>query len=241
MKLHTIPALTDNYIWLLEVSKERVIVVDPGEAQPVIDYLNHHNLTPIAILLTHHHHDHIDGVTTLNHYYSNIAIYGPKEVTLPINYVSDLNDITIDKQIFHIINVPGHTKGHIAYYCQPYLFCGDTIFSAGCGRVFEGRYQDMYQSICKLKQLPNDTIICPGHEYTISNLRFAHSLLPDDQAITAYYKQMQDRPITLPTTMEIEKKINLFLRCDEQKLQQQFHVSTALDLFKFFRTQKDIF
>lgn len=239
--LHRVPALKDNYIWLLETSKKRVVIVDPGESKPVIDYLVNHHLTPVAIILTHHHKVHIDGVMALLQHYRTIKVYGPLEVPLPITHISDKAEFFIDEQLFNIIPVPGHTLGHIAYYCAPYLFCGDTLFSAGCGSVFERSYQPMFQSLNKLKQLPNDTIVCPAHEYTINNLQFALTILPDDRLIKTYYQQIRNQLITLPTTMLKEKQINLFLRCDEQNLQHHFNISNALDLFTFLRIQKDNF
>ena len=241
MMLHIIPALKDNYIWLLETSNQHVIIVDPNESQPVIDYLNQKQLIPITILLTHHHHDHIDGVMALKNYYPNLPVYGPNEINLPINHITDHSEIMIDNQIIKIIAVPGHTIGHLAYYCKPYLFCGDTLFSAGCGRIFEGTYQQMFNSLNKLKQLPNSTIVCPAHEYTLSNLEFSRHILPNDEDINAYYQQIKHQTITLPSTIGKEKRINLFLLCDEAFLQKQFNMQNALDLFKFFRTQKDNF
>jgi len=240
-QLHVVPALKDNYIWLLENSNKETIIVDPGETEHVINYLNEHRLLPIAILLTHHHNDHVAGVTNLQKYYDNLPVFGPDEINLPITKVSTQQAITIADFIFDIITVPGHTLGHLAYYCRPYLFCGDTLFSAGCGRIFEGTYQQMFNSLNKLKALPDDTIVCPAHEYTLSNLKFSTHLISDDLNINDYYHKIHNQKITLPTTIEIEKQINIFLRCDDLKLQKKFDMNNQLKLFEFFRTQKDNF
>lgn len=240
-QLHIIPALTDNYIWLLANQHQQAVIIDPGEATPVIEYLTQQQLSPLAILLTHHHADHVAGVNVLKQHYPTIAVYGPQEVKLPITPISSHMTLTIRDFNFTIISVPGHTLGHVAYYIAPYLFCGDTLFSAGCGRIFEGSYTQMFDSLNKLKNLPNNTIVCPAHEYTLANLKFAHHLLPDDTDINHYYQQVHVQKITLPTTLAVEKKINLFLRCDVPELQQRFNCSSALALFTWLRQQKDHF
>ncbi|WVD62219.1 hydroxyacylglutathione hydrolase [Orbus mooreae] len=239
--LHIIPALADNYIWLIENQHQQVVIIDPGTAAPVIEYLSHKQLTPAGILLTHHHNDHIGGVLELQKQFPDLLVFGPSEIDLPITNISSQSTVTISDMTFQIIPTPGHTLGHVSYYMQPYLFCGDTLFSAGCGRIFEGTYRQMFNSLVQLSLLPNDTIICPAHEYTLSNLKFAHHLVPHDQDIINYYQQIENQVITLPTTLAREKKINLFLRCDNLELQQQFDCDTPLKLFQFFRIQKDSF
>ncbi|WP_392563167.1 hydroxyacylglutathione hydrolase [Orbus sturtevantii] len=240
-RLHIIPALKDNYIWLLGNTQKQVVIIDPGESTPVINYMTTHQLSPIAILLTHHHNDHIDGVIDLQKNYDNLPVFGPDEINLPITKISQQKTLTIGDFTFDIIAVPGHTLGHLAYYINPYLFCGDTLFSAGCGRVFEGTYTQMLNSLNKLKSLPDNTIVCPAHEYTLSNLKFATHLVPNDIDINAYYQKIAHDAITLPTTIEIEKKVNLFFRCDDLKLQTEFKINNELKLFEFFRTQKNNF
>lgn len=248
MKLITIPILNDNYVWLLN-DKQHTLIIDPGVAQPIIDYLKQHNQQPTAILLTHHHDDHTAGVADLVKHYPNLNVYGPQEcLTKGANEIVQEGDtLQFGSLLFSVIDVPGHTLQHIAYYCAPYLFCGDTLFSAGCGRIFEGTYEQMFSSLTKLAQLPDDTIVCSAHEYTLSNLEFELSLVPDDVAIQhAYQKAKQlraDNKPTLPSTLRDEKKINLFLRCNEPQLQTRFlpdtHQTTNLDLFRFFRTKKN--
>ncbi|MWN89916.1 hydroxyacylglutathione hydrolase [Gilliamella sp. Pra-s65] len=240
-QLHCIPVLKDNYIWILTNSANQAIIIDPGEAKPVINYINKHRISPLGILLTHHHIDHTAGVCELKAQYQNIDVYGPNEIDLPINYLINQNKVDIGDFSFDVIAVPGHTLGHLAYYCSPYLFSGDTLFSAGCGRVFEGTYQQMLDSLKQLKQLPENTLICASHEYTLSNLAFALQMLPDDTNIKDYLNLISKKQMTLPSILSKEKQINLFLRCHEQKLQNKFNFNNELDLFSFFRSQKDIF
>jgi len=248
MKLINIPILDDNYVWLL-INKQHAIIIDPSIAQPIIDFLQQNNQQPTAILLTHHHDDHTAGVAELVKHYPNLNVYGPQECLIKgaNELVQEGDTIQFDTLLFSVLDVPGHTLQHIAYYCEPYLFCGDTLFSAGCGRIFEGTYEQMYHSLTKLAQLPDSTLVCCAHEYTLSNLTFAHELLPNDVNIQHAYtvtKQLRaDNQPTLPTILAHEKKINLFLRCDEQSLKDQFlpqnHQATNLDLFRFFRQKKD--
>lgn len=240
-QLHLIPILQDNYVWLLESAQLQGIIVDPGAAKSVITYLTLHKIKPVAILLTHHHHDHIDGVLELQQRYPNIIVYGPREISLPISHVTDQDILSIAGWHFQVIAVPGHTLGHVAYYCAPYLFCGDTLFSAGCGRIFEGTPAQMFNSLNKLKALPDDTLVCPAHEYTLSNLKFAHKMVADDNAIKAALDKVKKQERTLPTTIAKEKQINLFLRCNEQILQHRFNIDNDEQLFTFFRQKKDNF
>nr|WP_238786567.1 hydroxyacylglutathione hydrolase [Gilliamella sp. ESL0250] len=199
------------------------------------------NYSPLGILLTHHHIDHTGGVCELKAQYQHIDIYGPSEIDLPINYLVNQDKVCIGNFSFDVITVPGHTLGHLAYYCYPYLFSGDTLFSAGCGRVFEGTYQQMLDSLEHLKRLPDDTLICAGHEYTLSNLAFASHILPNDKNIKSYIDLISKKSKTLPSILFKEKQINLFLRCHEHQLQNKFNFNNELDLFAFFRSQKDIF
>lgn len=247
MNLHIIPALKDNYIWLLVNKKHQAVIIDPSDAEVVIAYLSTHNIEPIAILLTHHHADHIAGVPLLYETYANINIYAPDEVIDKLSpnvttfSVSALTNVSLYDFEFAVLSTPGHTLGHVAYYFAPYLFCGDVLFSAGCGRVFEGSFEQMFCSINKIKALPDETFICAGHEYTKSNLTFATALLPDDIEISNYFAQIKDQHITLPSILATERKINLFLRCDERPLQLKFGIDDAFSLFCFFRKQKDNF
>ncbi|MGL4487189.1 MAG: hydroxyacylglutathione hydrolase [Yersinia sp. (in: enterobacteria)] len=251
MNLISIPALQDNYIWLLTDSQKQCVIVDPGESAPVLSTLIQGQYRPQAILLTHHHNDHVGGVANLCRHFPEIPVYGPQEtankgVTV---IVTEGDDLTIKGQKYIIIAVPGHTLGHIAYYSKPYLFCGDTLFSAGCGRLFEGTPEQMYASIQQLAQLPDDTLICSAHEYTLSNLKFARSILPADQDIARYQQQIEqlrakNQP-SLPVKLQSERKINVFLRCNDIDLQRKIGVisppESLASVFSELRARKDLF
>lgn len=231
MELIRVPALNDNYIWVLADNQKQCIIVDPAEAEPVLEIITQKHLTPVAILLTHHHNDHTGGVEEILNKFTTLPVFGSKETANKgaTELVEDGDDIIINQFNFHIISLPGHTLEHIAFYQAPYLFCGDTLFSAGCGRIFEGTPKQMYQSIQKIAALPDDTQICCAHEYTLSNLKFAHHIWPENEAITQYLQkitQMRDKhQPTVPTTLKTERKINIFLQCDNQQLQKKLQVN----------------
>ncbi|MFW5391803.1 hydroxyacylglutathione hydrolase [Yersinia sp. 2544 StPb PI] len=251
MNLISIPAFQDNYIWLLANPQKHCVIVDPGESAPVLSALAQGQYTPQAILLTHHHNDHVGGVAQLHRHFPNIPVYGPQETANKgaTVIVNGGDHLTIDGQNYTIIAVPGHTLGHIAYYSEPYLFCGDTLFSAGCGRLFEGTPEQMYASIQRLAQLPAETLICSAHEYTLANLKFARFILPADQDIATYQQQiMQLRAKNLPSLpvkLQLERKINVFLRCDDIDLQRKIGVisppASLASVFSELRAQKDRF
>ncbi|MEY4475921.1 MAG: hypothetical protein RL248_1688 [Pseudomonadota bacterium] len=251
MNLISIPALQDNYIWLLTDSQKQCVIVDPGESAPVLSTLIQGQYRPQAILLTHHHNDHVGGVANLCRHFPEIPVYGPQETANKgaTVIVTEGDDLTIKGQKYIIIAVPGHTLGHIAYYSKPYLFCGDTLFSAGCGRLFEGTPEQMYASIQQLAQLPDDTLICSAHEYTLSNLKFARSILPADQDIARYQQQIEqlrakNQP-SLPVKLQSERKINVFLRCSDIDLQRKIGVisppESLASVFSELRARKDLF
>ncbi|WP_145588236.1 hydroxyacylglutathione hydrolase [Yersinia aldovae] len=251
MNLISIPAFQDNYIWLLADSQKQCVIVDPGESAPVLAALSQDQYLPQAILLTHHHNDHVGGVADLCRHFPNIPVYGPQETADKgaTEIVKGGDSLTINGRNHTIIAVPGHTLGHIAYYSKPYLFCGDTLFSAGCGRLFEGTPEQMYASIQQLAQLPDDTLICSAHEYTLANLKFARFILPSDQYIATYQQQImqlraKNQP-SLPVKLQIERKINVFLRCDDIDLQRKIGVMSPPDslvsVFSELRAQKDRF
>lgn len=251
MNLTSIPAFTDNYIWRLCDDGGHCLVVDPGEAQPVLNALKTDNQQLAAILITHHHRDHTDGIAQLKAQFPDIPIYGPAEAVSKgvTNVLTEGDTFTVLKQKFAVIATPGHTLGHICYYTQPWLFCGDTLFSGGCGRLFEGSAQQMFDSFCKINQLPSQTLICCAHEYTLSNLIFAHALFPSDGLITSYYHKVKElrskNLITLPSTLEKERQINVFLRTQDDDLFIEKNIETNLqqDIARFIwlRSKKDNF
>ena len=227
-----LPAFTDNYIWMLHDGSQAV-VVDPGDAQPVLDALRTHNLRLSAILVTHHHPDHVGGVDTLRDA-TGAMVYGParERIPEPLTRLNGGDACTVLGLHFDVIDVPGHTAGHIAYYCKDYegaplLFCGDTLFSGGCGRLFEGTPAQMLASLDALAALPGNTRVCCAHEYTLSNLRFARAVEPANTALADYEAHCKalraaGQP-TLPSTLALERRINPFLRTREASV-----VSAAL-------------
>ncbi|MCV9880291.1 hydroxyacylglutathione hydrolase [Brenneria izbisi] len=251
MNLISIPALQDNYIWLLSNKEKHCVIVDPGEAQPVLDALDQHRLSPKAILLTHHHNDHVGGVAGIVGHYANLPVFGPQETANcgTTTIVSGGKVIELLDSEFSVIDVPGHTSGHIAYYIAPFLFCGDTLFSGGCGRIFEGTPKQMFESIKKISTLPDDTLICCAHEYTQANLMFSNEIWPEEPTIEAYlYKISQIRKksqSSLPTTLGLERKINLFLRCHDidlkRKISKEPESMADWQIFEQLRSKKDHF
>ncbi|HLB56784.1 MAG TPA: hydroxyacylglutathione hydrolase [Coxiellaceae bacterium] len=222
LTIHPIRAFKDNYIWMVINNKiKEVIIVDPGDTELVLKFLRENNLRLKAILLTHKHPDHIGGVAKLCEEYKNISVYSHQKENIKhtTDFVSQENIFNIENfpLQFHIIEIPGHTLGHIAFYSAPYLFCGDTLFSAGCGKIFEGTAPQMFASLKKLFSLPNETQIYCGHEYTINNLKFALTVEPDNIDMQNHLKECEklraERKPTLPSTILLEKKINPFLRC----------------------------
>ncbi len=251
LNLTSIPALQDNYIWVLNNDQDECIIVDPGEARPVTDTIAANHWQPVAILLTHHHGDHVDGVRELTDKWPGLPVYGPAE-TLNKGTTQEVQDgtvITISGIEFTVIATPGHTLGHVSYYSKPYLFCGDTLFSGGCGRLFEGTAKQMDASFQRLNQLPADTLICCAHEYTLSNMAFARAVLPQNPHILSYYhkiKQLRDEnQITLPSSLEKEREINVFLKTHDIDLQRNILPDLTLpeswQVFEALRRKKDSF
>jgi hydroxyacylglutathione hydrolase len=221
-----IPAFDDNYIWLLH-NNSHAVVIDPGDALPVIDFLQKNNLTLSNILITHHHSDHIDGVHDLLKY-QNVPIYAPQYETYQFKHIAvgenvDINLPTIDLKL-RVMWLPGHTLGHIAFYNEDYLFCGDTLFSAGCGRLFEGTPAQMLHSLNRLKKLNPTTKVFCTHEYTATNVAFALTLEPSNptllnRQLEVQQLRQQELP-SLPTTIQQELNTNPFLRCEQTEIWQ---------------------
>ncbi|MGD8117491.1 hydroxyacylglutathione hydrolase [Vibrio sp. TRT 29B02] len=221
LNIKSIPAFNDNYIWLIENSDRRCAVVDPGDATPVLTYLKEHELNLEAILITHHHNDHIGGVAELVRQFPSVDVVGPANEPVPtLTHAVDAGDqIELFDEIFFVLGLEGHTSGHIGYVGDGKLFCGDVLFSAGCGRVFEGTMEQMHNSLNKLAALPEETEVYCAHEYTTSNLAFALAVEPENSQLQQYRDEVnrlraQNKP-TLPTTIRREKWINPFLRTDQ--------------------------
>lgn len=252
--VESIPIFKDNYIWLLFNSeKDKVIAVDPGDGSKLIDYLTFNRITLEAILITHHHHDHIGGINALIQRY-DVNVYGPQNeriegVTHPVAEGHCI-EFPFLKSPCQILDIPGHTLGHIAYLLPGILFCGDTLFSAGCGRLFEGSAEQMYYSLQKIASLPGDTKLYCTHEYTLENLQFAKHVEPNNEAILKKIEQVsalrkENKP-SLPTTINEELQINPFLRCHlkEIGLNAQRYVGAKLngpiEVFQALRAWKDV-
>ena len=255
IKIVSIPAFKDNYIWLIvNTVNNTVAIVDPGDATLVIEAVNKLHLSPIAILITHHHHDHISGIHTLLQYYQ-IPVYGPAKESIPgmTHPLHDGDIVTLtDLEIqFNVLDVPGHTSGHIAYSGDRLLFIGDTIFMAGCGRLFEGTATQLYHSIDRVAKLPNSTLLYCTHEYTLANLVFAQAVEPRNSYIAARIdvctKLRHNNIPTVPGTLACEKTTNPFLRThvpDVIAAAENFaghKLDDAVNVFATLRNWKDQF
>jgi hydroxyacylglutathione hydrolase len=220
-----IKAFNDNYIWCLR-NQTHCVVVDPGDAAPVLAYCKDNKLTLSSILITHHHWDHTGGIDALLAAFPDIPVYGPqnKNIQQITHRLSQGDAVELAKLgvKFSVLEVPGHTLDHIAYYGDTGLFCGDTLFSAGCGRLFEGSPQQMFDSLAKLTALPANTAVYCTHEYTMANIAFAEAVEPNNQALVTYKqwaKQQREKNIpTLPSSIQKELAVNPFLRCDSAEL-----------------------
>ncbi|MGH8705780.1 MAG: hydroxyacylglutathione hydrolase [Burkholderiales bacterium] len=221
LEIVPLPALKDNYIWTLRDAKHAA-VVDPGEARPVKEYLAREALTLCAILATHHHPDHVGGISELVRM-KPVPVHGPRREPIPelTHPVSEGDTAAIAElgASFSVLDIPGHTRAHVAYYGLGSLFCGDTLFACGCGRLFEGTAEQMVTSLAKLAALPDETRVYCGHEYTLANIKFARSVEPGNAALAAREERARrlraaGRP-TLPSTLGEERATNPFLRCVE--------------------------
>jgi hydroxyacylglutathione hydrolase len=221
VRIEPIPAFNDNYIWLLTRGAQAA-AVDPGDAAPVARRLAARNLSLAAIVVTHHHPDHVGGVKDLLAQYA-VPVYGPVGETIPgrTRALAEGDAVDILGVRFEIIDVPGHTRGHIAYYAPSAnaLFCGDTLFGCGCGRLFEGTPAQMVESLGKIARLPGATRVYCAHEYTLANIRFARAVEPHNAQLAARQAECEaqrarDEP-TVPSQLADELATNPFLRCDE--------------------------
>ena len=239
LQIEPIPAFEDNYIWLLHNTRD-AIVIDPGDAAPVLAALKTKKLTLSAILITHHHADHIGGVASLLESYS-VPVYAPSYEQFPFNHIAvtegEIIDLTQFDLKFQVMWLPGHTLGHIAFVSEAYLFCGDVLFSAGCGRLFEGTPAQMLASLNRLKKLPADTQVYCTHEYTGKNIDFALTLEPENQALfdrkQAVSQLRKDNKPSLPSTIALELSTNPFLRCNQSSIIRHAEVTEADELTVF--------
>ena len=256
MKLIPLPAFTDNYIWLLH-DDHHALVVDPGDAAVVLSWLEDNPQVRLdTILVTHHHPDHTGGLRALVEH-TQAKIHGPAKETMPLSIEGHHGGETVHwhELNMQVIDVPGHTAGHIAFWTEvpgqtPLLFCGDTLFSGGCGRLFEGTPAQMLDSLDRLAALPSNTRVCPAHEYTLSNLKFALAVDPDNASLLNYHQVCtqlrRDGQPTLPSTVLTEKAINPFLRSRSNAImaavqQRQAHAQDDVATFAALRAWKNEF
>lgn len=248
-----LPAFEDNYIWLLHDDRQ-AIAVDPGDARPVIEHLENTGLVLTAVLVTHHHHDHTGGIATLHSRFA-MPVYGPPGEDIPClsHAVTEATPLRFQAPAVElaVLDIPGHTRGHVAYYGANALFCGDTLFSCGCGRIFEGTPGELYASLGKLAALPAETWVFCAHEYTLQNLRFARLVEPDNPALARREREahaLRQRGLpTLPSTLGEELATNPFLRTVEAGVRRAAEgwagkpLVTPLEVFAALRAWRDGF
>ncbi|KIF08078.1 hydroxyacylglutathione hydrolase [Xanthomonas citri] len=253
MRLIALPAFDDNYIWALIAADGRAIIVDPGQAEPVLAAAQRQGLVPSAVLLTHHHGDHIGGVAELQQRWPDLELFGPADERIPANahQVGHGERLRLLDVEFQVLEVPGHTRSHIAFVAAGHLFSGDTLFSLGCGRMFEGTAPQMFDSLQRLASLPGETLVCCGHEYTLANAAFALHVDPTNAALQRRQQEAQvmrhaARP-TLPISLKSELATNPFLRTSRPEIRAAVApraagaLSSEVDVFAELRRWKDEF
>jgi len=252
LNIEPIKAYTDNYIWLVSTN-EGSIVVDPGESKEILNLIDTNQIDLKGVLITHHHYDHTNGLLDLTNK-MNLEVYGPEKIEGINNIVNESDKFSLIGIDFEVIEIPGHTLDHLAFYSSndedPILFCGDTLFAGGCGRVFEGTFEQMFKSLKKISNYPKETKIFCGHEYTLSNLKFALEVDEDNKQLEDEYINVKklissDMP-SLPTNLNKELNVNPFLRCNEinikNKVIDKFDIiDVELEIFAALRQWKDNF
>ena len=252
LSVEPIKAYIDNYIWLVSTN-EGSIVVDPGESKEILNLIDSNKIDLKGVLITHHHYDHTNGLLDLTNK-MNLEVYGPKKIEGINNIVKESDKFSLIGIDFEVIEIPGHTLDHLAFYSSnnkdPILFCGDTLFAGGCGRVFEGTFEQMFKSLKKISNYPKETKIYCGHEYTLSNLKFALEVDENNKQLKDEYINVKklissDIP-SLPTNLNKELKVNPFLRCNEinikNKVTDKFDIiDDELEIFTALRKWKDNF
>jgi hydroxyacylglutathione hydrolase len=258
VKITPINAFTDNYIWALH-NDQHCVVVDPGDPVVVLAFLKAHNLQLSAILITHHHFDHTGGISELTKHYPHITVFGPSNPNIKgiTHSLEDTDTLYLDeiKLELSVMTVPGHTLDHIMYFAPGMLFCGDTLFSCGCGRLFEGTPAQMFDSLRKISQLPRETLIYCTHEYTQANIAFAETVEPHNKALAQYKlwveQQLSNNKPTIPTLLSEQLQFNPFLRVHDDSVQAFAHsiagdsrqktVTDPVQVFAALRLAKDDF
>ncbi|TNF91824.1 MAG: hydroxyacylglutathione hydrolase [Gammaproteobacteria bacterium] len=253
LNIYPIKAFSDNYIWIIQDTAGHAVVVDPGDEEPVIDYIEQNGLQLKAILITHKHGDHVGGIADLKQHYPEAVVYGPaREAIRGIDKTlveGDTVSFVEPECRFEVMDVPGHTEGHIAYYGHGVLFCGDTLFACGCGRVFSGTFEQLHDSLKKISNLPPETLVYCAHEYTQDNIGFAKWVEPENSALLARERdassiRQQGLP-TVPSSLQLELETNPFLRDQEPKVRQaaERYIGKSLDsgteIFTAIRRWKD--
>ena len=250
LSVDPIKAYTDNYIWLVSTN-EGSIVVDPGESKEILNLIDSNKIDLKGVLITHHHYDHTNGLLDLTNKMS-LEVYGPEKIEGVNNVVSESEKFSLIGIDFEVIEIPGHTLDHLAFYSyndgDPILFCGDTLFAGGCGRVFEGTFEQMFRSLKKISNYPKETKVFCGHEYTLSNLKFALEVDKNNKQLADEFINIKklissDIP-SLPTNLNKELKVNPFLRCNEinikNKVIDKFDIiDDELEIFTALRKWKD--
>tara|TARA_B100000900_G_scaffold97167_1_gene80234 strand:- start:353 stop:1117 length:765 start_codon:yes stop_codon:yes gene_type:complete len=253
LSVEPIKAYSDNYIWLISTN-EGSIVVDPGESSEILNLIDSNKINLKGVLITHHHYDHTNGLVDLTNKI-DLAVFGPKNNINGINnIVSESDKFSLIGIDFEVIEIPGHTLDHLAFYSfndgNPILFCGDTLFAGGCGRVFEGTFKQMFESLKKISKYPKETKVFCGHEYTLSNLKFALEVDKDNELLKNEFidveKLASSGKPSLPTNLDKEFKLNPFLRCNDanikNKIIQKFDImDDELEIFTALRKWKDNF
>lgn len=254
LKIQAITAFEDNYIWFIQdLNSQLTLIVDPGDAAPVLTALKQQNLTPIAILITHGCHDHVDGIAEILEHY-DIPVYGPSKEFIPelTHPVIEADTVSLSGfPLITVMDIPGHTKGHIGFLIERCLFCGDTLFAAGCGRLHGGPAKVLFESLQKISQLPDETKIYCAHEYTEANLKFSVTIEPNNSAVKERIKETalvrNEGLASVPSTLGLEKKTNPFLRSDEETVRRAVEsyyeqpLSTSEQVFTLLRQWKDRF